>query len=77
MAQLCSVRWIPTLGAIVVAACLPAGQSFAQKVDYTGKRILVTVPFAPGGGSDIYIRALQPYLEKHLPGKPTIIVGST
>lgn len=74
MAQQYSMKRILALGAIVVAACLPVGQSFAQKVDYTGKRILVTVPFAPGGGSDIYIRALQPYLEKHLPGKPTIIV---
>src|SRR5688572_4943026 len=74
MAQQYSIKRILALGATVVASSLPVGQSFAQKVDYAGKRILVTVPFAPGGGSDIYIRALQPYLEKHLPGKPTIIV---
>jgi tripartite-type tricarboxylate transporter receptor subunit TctC len=46
----------------------------AQAVSFEGKRIEVIVPFAPGGGSDVYIRALQPFLEKHLPGKPTIIV---
>lgn len=65
------------------AACLcvlaglagaPAMHAAAQNVSFAGKRILVTVPFAPGGGSDIYIRALQPFLEKHLPGNPTIIV---
>ena len=62
---------------LCVAACaalLPAAQAAAQKANFAGKRILVTVPFAPGGGSDIYIRALQPFLEKHLPGNPTIIV---
>lgn len=62
---------------LAIAACaafLPATQVSAQKVDFSGKRILLTVPFAPGGGSDVYIRALQPFLEKHLPGKPTIIV---
>jgi tripartite-type tricarboxylate transporter receptor subunit TctC len=53
---------------------LGAGNAVAQKVDYSGKRILMTVPFAPGGGTDVYVRALQPFLEKHLPGQPTIIV---
>lgn len=60
-----------------VAACfitLPVAKVSAQKVDFAGKRIEITVPFAPGGGSDVYIRALQPFLEKHLPGNPTIIV---
>lgn len=62
---------------LCVSACvalLLAAPAAAQKVSFAGKRILVTVPFAPGGGSDIYIRALQPFLEKHLPGNPTIIV---
>jgi tripartite-type tricarboxylate transporter receptor subunit TctC len=45
-----------------------------ESVSFAGKRIEMIVPFAPGGGSDVYMRALQPFLEKHLPGKPTIIV---
>ena len=60
--------------AMICAASLLAAQASAQKVDFAGKRVLVTVPFAPGGGSDVYIRAMQPYLEKYLPGHPTIIV---
>jgi tripartite-type tricarboxylate transporter receptor subunit TctC len=60
--------------AAAVAAGLAAVPVHAQKVDFAGKRIDVLVPFAPGGGSDVYARALQPFLEKHLPGKPTIIV---
>jgi hypothetical protein len=74
MNQHLSLKKILSLAAIACAAMLPATQAGAQKVDFSGKRILVTVPFAPGGGSDVYIRALQPFLEKHLPGNPTIIV---
>ena len=66
-----------------VAACftivasfagLPAMEAAAQKVDFAGKRIEMVVPFPPGGGSDVYSRALAPFFEKHLPGNPTIIV---
>jgi tripartite-type tricarboxylate transporter receptor subunit TctC len=55
-------------------AALPATQAAAQKVDFSGKRIEMMVPFPPGGGSDVYSRALAPFLEKHLPGNPTIII---
>jgi tripartite-type tricarboxylate transporter receptor subunit TctC len=46
----------------------------AKAVDYTGKRIRVIVPFNEGGGTDSLTRFLQPYFEKHLPGKPKILV---
>lgn len=69
-----SLNKVLSLAAATCAAILLTNPAFAQKVDFSGKRILVTVPFAPGGGSDVYIRALQPFLEKHLPGNPTIIV---
>ncbi len=59
---------------LAVLAGVPALHAAAQEVSFAGKRIEVIVPFAPGGGSDVYIRALQPYLEKHLPGNPTILV---
>ena len=62
------------LGAAAAFAGLAAAPVHAQKVDFAGKRIDVLVPFAPGGGSDVYARALQPFFEKHLPGRPTIIV---
>jgi tripartite-type tricarboxylate transporter receptor subunit TctC len=55
-------------------AGLPAMEAAAQKVDFSGKRIEMLVPFNPGGGSDVYSRALAPFFEKYLPGNPTIIV---
>jgi len=55
-------------------AGLPTMEAAAQKVDFSGKRIEMVVPFPPGGGSDVYSRALAPFFEKHLPGNPTIII---
>lgn len=61
-------------GIIAGLALVPSLEAAGQKVDFAGKRIEVIVPFSPGGGSDVYMRALQPFLEKHLPGNPTILV---
>jgi len=43
-------------------------------VSFEGKRIQIIVPFNEGGGTDSYSRFLLPYLQKHLPGNPKIIV---
>jgi len=48
--------------------------SIAQAVDFSGKKIELIVPYREGGGSDTYARLFAPYLEKYLPGKPTILV---
>lgn len=46
----------------------------AKALDLTGKRVTLIVPFSEGGGTDTWTRMMQPYLEKYLPGKPTVIV---
>jgi tripartite-type tricarboxylate transporter receptor subunit TctC len=65
-------------GAFVAAAAalagMPALDAGAQKADFSGKRVEMVVPFPPGGGSDVYSRALAPFFEKYLPGNPTIII---
>lgn len=68
-----TLRSVKGVVCIAVLTAISATAS-AQEVNFAGKRIDVIVPFAPGGGSDVYMRALQPFFEKHLPGKPTIIV---
>lgn len=60
--------------ALIAAAGWPTVGVTAQKVDFSGKRIEMLVPFNPGGGSDVYSRALVPFLQKYLPGNPTIVV---
>ena len=61
-------------GAMACFGALVGTDAAAQKVDFSGKRIELLVPFPPGGGSDVYSRGLAPFLEKHLPGNPTIII---
>jgi tripartite-type tricarboxylate transporter receptor subunit TctC len=60
--------------AIVAASAATAAPALAQKVDFAGKRVEIIVPSREGGGSDVYARAFAPFFEKHLPGKPTVIV---
>jgi tripartite-type tricarboxylate transporter receptor subunit TctC len=72
--QFISRRGALSVGALSAFIALSAVPVSAGAADFTGKRIDVLVPFAPGGGSDVYARALQPFFQKHLPGSPTIIV---
>jgi tripartite-type tricarboxylate transporter receptor subunit TctC len=46
----------------------------AEAVDFKGKRIRVIIPFNEGGGTDSLARFMQPFLEKHLPGKPKLLI---
>jgi len=70
----------PAIGAVVgvVALALSVGlyapQAAAQAVDFSGKRITVIVGFREGGGADTYARLLAPFMSRHLPGQPTIVV---
>lgn len=68
------LRRAACVGIVAGLAGLPSMDAAAQKVDFAGKRVELLVPFPPGGGSDVYSRGLAPFLEKHLPGNPTIIV---
>jgi tripartite-type tricarboxylate transporter receptor subunit TctC len=73
--NLCSRRRRLLVAAGLVSAVAGLAPTVsAQNVDFSGKRIEITVPFSPGGGSDVYVRAMAPHLERHLPGKPSIIV---
>jgi tripartite-type tricarboxylate transporter receptor subunit TctC len=62
------------LFAVLFATVITATAAAAQNVSFSGKKIDIIVPFAPGGGSDVYMRALAPHLERILPGNPSIIV---
>jgi tripartite-type tricarboxylate transporter receptor subunit TctC len=56
----------------LMAASLPV-PAMAQ-VDFAGKRIEILVPYAAGGGADLYARFLGPLIAERLPGKPTLII---
>ena len=41
---------------------------------YKGRTINIIVGFGPGGGYDLYARALGRYIGQHLPGNPAVAV---
>ncbi|MEO9337479.1 tripartite tricarboxylate transporter substrate-binding protein [Mesorhizobium sp. SB112] len=61
--------------AVAAASSLPVAKAFAQTpVDFSGKTIEFVIPFSEGGGSDVWGRFFAPYLARHLPGSPNVIV---
>jgi putative tricarboxylic transport membrane protein len=68
---LCGLACTSLIAAAGISIAAPA---FAQAIDFSGKRIEFIVPGREGSGNDVYARVFAPYFEKHLPGKPTILV---
>ncbi|MDA0655112.1 MAG: hypothetical protein O2912_01705 [Proteobacteria bacterium] len=66
-----------TLGALA-AAVLLGGVALApvsaSAASFKGKTVTLIVPFAEGGGASRYGFTWQPYLQKHLPGNPKVVV---
>jgi tripartite-type tricarboxylate transporter receptor subunit TctC len=61
--------------AIVAAALVaPAHAAESSTSFYAGKTLRILVGFGPGGGYDLYARALGRYLGQHVPGNPTVVV---
>lgn len=62
-------KWFKICGAIVillsiVVAYAPAPEAVEPATFYKGKTVNLLVPYKPGGGYDLYARAMAPYLEK-------------
>lgn len=60
------------IGALLLIA--PTGFALAQAPFYEGKTLTIVVSYAPGGGYDFYSRLLARHINKHIPGKPNVIV---
>ncbi len=48
--------------------------AFAQTPFYQGKTITVIVSTSPGGTGDLRVKALVPFLRKHIPGNPSLML---
>jgi tripartite-type tricarboxylate transporter receptor subunit TctC len=53
-------------------AILPGGNAFAQTDFYKGKTIKIIRGGGPGGSGEFQTRALMKFLEKYIPGKPSL-----
>jgi tripartite-type tricarboxylate transporter receptor subunit TctC len=62
------------LGVVLAQVSLLREQAFSQAPFYQGKTVTVIASTAPGGTGDLRVRALAPFLRKHLAGNPTIVI---
>lgn len=54
-------------------ATAPLAQAETPAEFYKGKQINMMIGYPPGGGYDIYARLIAVYMEKHMPGHPSIV----
>jgi tripartite-type tricarboxylate transporter receptor subunit TctC len=66
---------LPGVAAVLLAAGLMLPATAVPAADYfAGKTIELIVGGGPGGGYDIYARAVARHLPRHIPGEPVIVV---
>ena len=68
-----STTTILPLSAFLLTLLLPVVAP-AQTSFYEGKTLTVILSTDPAGTSSVRLRPLIPYLKKHIPGNPTIVV---
>jgi len=66
---LCVLKLVIGLAFLVGASATALGEEF-----YQGKTIQIVVGFGPGGGYDIYSRAVARHMSRYIPGNPTLVV---
>jgi tripartite-type tricarboxylate transporter receptor subunit TctC len=59
---------------LALVSCFLAAHASAQTPYFHNKTIKIIRGGTPGGTGDLQARALIPFLKKHIPGEPTIIV---
>lgn len=59
---------------VIALSTSAATTGSAESIDFSGKTIELIIPFKEGGGSDTWARFNAPFLSKHLPGRPLVIV---
>src|SRR6267154_810608 len=78
MSRMILFRLLSNVRAVAVVAFMVAMpvDAMAELVAdfYAGKTITIYVGFTAGGGYDLYARQLAPFLTKHIPGRPAVIV---
>ncbi len=60
--------------ALVIALGVFSTPARAQGNFYEGKTITLIATTAPGGSGDLRIKAMVPFLRKHIPGNPTVVM---
>lgn len=61
---------------LAVVTAMAGCQNAGADDEFPTSDLRLTVPFSAGGGFDAQARAIAPYIERNLPGSPTIIVDN-
>ena len=57
---------------VVFLGFISLASAFAQEPLYKGKTVRIIVGFSPGGGLDVYSRAISRHVGQDLPGGPNV-----
>jgi tripartite-type tricarboxylate transporter receptor subunit TctC len=72
------IEWNSSVQVVALSALtfllVPGARVFGQAPYYQGKTITLVRGSTPGGIGEMRVRALIPYVKKHIPGQPTILV---
>jgi tripartite-type tricarboxylate transporter receptor subunit TctC len=72
------IEWTRSVQVVVLLSLISlpglVGRAFGQAPFYQGKTITLVRGSTPGGIGEMRVRALIPYLKKHIPGQPTILI---
>lgn len=60
-------------GLAAPALLMPRLVRAAAPANYPARNIQFVIPYAPGGGFDVYVRLVTPVMEKYLPRKVSIV----
>jgi tripartite-type tricarboxylate transporter receptor subunit TctC len=69
-----SARLLAFIAVVIGLACSNVGLTHAQAPFFQGKTITIIQGRDPGGTGDLRTKALVPFLQKYLPGNPTIMM---
>ena len=61
-------------GASFLCVGLATSWAQAQADFYAGKTVTLIATTAPGGTGDLRVKAMSPFLKKHIPGNPTVVI---
>ena len=69
-----SVQLFAFIAAAIALMCSAVEPSHAQAPFFQGKTVTIIQGRDPGGSGDLRTKALVPFLQKYLPGNPTVIM---
>ncbi|MET0502080.1 MAG: hypothetical protein ABW172_11220 [Candidatus Binatia bacterium] len=72
-AQLDDCRFLRALLGVGFLAAVYSGSAVAQTPFYQGKTITIIQGREPGDAGDMRVKAVIPFIQKHIPGNPTIL----